>query len=143
MVTFLFARYGPQKSEISNHTLFPYYFSKVYFVGGGVYCRPPTGGDCTIGVTHFQKIDFLKSEISLSQSNHDKRNIKLMLVRPQKRFRTTCSISEIITKNWIFALPLHVSAGIATERCKESKYPTFCDYLKDAASGPKTFLGPN
>ena len=65
-----------------------------------------------------QKSIFSKSKISIPQSNHGKRNIKLMLVRPQKRFRTTCGVSEIITKNWIFALLLHVSEGIPAETCK-------------------------
>ena len=64
-----------------------------------------------------KKTIFSKSEISSPQSNHGKRNIKLMLVRPQKRFRTTCGVSEIIAKIWIFALQLHVSARIAAETC--------------------------
>ena len=67
-----------------------------------------------------------------------------MLVRAEKRFRTTCGVSEIIAKIWIFALPLHFSAGIPAENAyREGKNPNFCDYLRDAASGPKTFLGPN
>ena len=72
-------------------------------------------------------------------------------IQPRKKkhqnnvsFRTTCGVSEIIAKIWIFALPLYVSAGIPAENAyREGKYPIFCDYLRDAASGPKTFLGPN
>ena len=70
--------------------------------------------------------------------------IKLMSIRPEKPFRTTWGVPEIIAKNWIFALLPHVSAGIPAENAyREGKNPNFCDYLRDAASGPKTFLGPN
>ena len=43
-----------------------------------------------------KKSIFSKSEISIPQSNHGKRNIKLILVRPQKRFRTDISDFEKI-----------------------------------------------
>ena len=57
---------------------------------------------------------FSKSKISIHQSNHVKRNIKPMLVRPQKRFRTTCGVFEIVAKIWLFALPRHLSVGFST-----------------------------
>ena len=62
-----------------------------------------------------KKSIFSKYEISIPRSNHGKGNIKLMLVRPWKRFRTICGVSEIIAKNWIFAVPKHVFVGIFTE----------------------------
>ena len=45
-----------------------------------------------------KKSIFSKSKISIHQSNHGKRNIKPMLFRAEKRFRTTCGVSEIIAK---------------------------------------------
>ena len=66
-----------------------------------------------------------------------------MLVRTQKRFRTTCSVSEIIETFSMFALALHVSAVIPAEASLGGQNPKFCNYLRDAASSPKTFLGPN
>ena len=39
---------------------------------------------------------FSKSKISIHQSNHAKRNIKLMLFWPSKHFRTTCVVPAII-----------------------------------------------
>ena len=91
-----------------------------------------------------KKSIFSKSEISIPQSNHGKRNIKLMLVRPKKHFRTTCRVPEIIAKIWIFALPVGVFCRNSCRNVqREGKNPNFCDYLRDAASSPKTFLGPN
>ena len=58
---------------------------------------------------------FSKSMISIHQSNHAKRNIKLMLVRPWNRFRASCDVPEMMTKNLFFALPKHASAGITAE----------------------------
>ena len=46
-----------------------------------------------------------------------------MLVRAEKRFRTTCGVSEIIAKIYIFALPLHVSAGISAENAYRDRKP--------------------
>ena len=40
-----------------------------------------------------------------------------MLVRAEKRFRTTWDISEISEKQWIFALPKYVSVKIPTKTC--------------------------
>ena len=45
-----------------------------------------------------KKAIFSKSKISIHQSNHWKRNIKSMLVRSHKRFRTTWGVSEIMMK---------------------------------------------
>ena len=60
---------------------------------------------------------FKTSKISTPRSNHEKSNIKTMLVRAEKRFRTTWDISEISEKQWIFALPKYVSVKIPTKTC--------------------------
>ena len=41
--------------------------------------------------------------------------------------------------------PVFTKSAISKKKqCyREGKNPNFCDYLRDAASGPKTFLGPN
>ena len=56
-----------------------------------------TGGKCQKLLMSQKNGFFSKSKISIHQSNHVKRNFKLMLVRPPKRFTTTCDVSEIIS----------------------------------------------
>ena len=56
-----------------------------------------------------KKSIFLKSEISMPQLNHKKRNLKLMLVGTKKHIKTTCSASEIIA---IYFVKIHSSVNI-------------------------------
>ena len=68
-------------------------------------------------VRPLKKTFFSTSKISTPWYIHEKSNIKTMLVRAEKRFRTTWDISEISEKQWIFALPKYVSVKIPTKTC--------------------------
>ena len=49
-----------------------------------------------------KKCDFSNLKISIPYSNQGKRNLKLMLIRPQKGLVTTHFDSEIVTIIWYF-----------------------------------------
>ena len=62
-----------------------------------------------------QKIDFFKVRDIDTSIQPRKKKHQTNVSSALKLFRTTCGVSEIIAKIWIFALPLHVSAGIPAE----------------------------
>ena len=64
-----------------------------------------------------QKIDFFKVRDIDTPIQPRKKKYQTNVSSALKSFRTTCGVPEMITKNGIFALPLHVSAGIAAETC--------------------------
>ena len=64
------------------------------------YCATSKKGTPSPGICRRIKLP------DLPQSNYGKRNIKLMLVWPVKRFRTTCGVFQIIAKNWITGIDI-------------------------------------